>query len=223
MAVVMRNDEEIRDEVRGRLHADRRVDDSGIDVDVSQARVVLTGTVSTYDARTAAEEDAWRVAGVDTVDNQLTVRYPPGEAVPTDEEIASNALNTLRWQTDIDLSDVEIAVAGGHVTLRGTVDSYWKRVWAEKSAAGVPGVTGLTNELAVVPTEDFDDRVVAEEIEAALEKRLHAGAGRVQVKVVNGVVTLAGHVAGRGALRIAHDVAAHVPGVVSIVNELTIG
>jgi osmotically-inducible protein OsmY len=87
----------------------------------------------------------------------------------------------------------------------------------------VPGVTGLTNELAVVPTEDFDDRVVAEEIEAALEKRLHAGAGRVQVKVVNGVVTLAGHVAGRGALRIAHDVAAHVPGVVSIVNELTIG
>jgi osmotically-inducible protein OsmY len=92
-------------------------------VDVSQARVVLTGTVSTYDARTAAEEDAWRVAGVDTVDNQLTVRYPPGEAVPTDEEIASNALNTLRWQTDIDLSDVEIAVAGGHVTLRGTVDS----------------------------------------------------------------------------------------------------
>ncbi len=126
------------------------------------------------------------------------------------------------FETDIDLADVEVSAAGGRVMLRGTVDSYWKRAWAEESAASVPGVTGMTNELAVVPTGDFDDRVVAEEIEAALERRLHADAGRVEVKVVNGVVTLAGQVPSRGALHMARDIAAHVPGVVSIINQLTV-
>jgi len=222
MAVKTRNDEEIRQEVLDGLHSDSRVDDSSINVAVSDARVALTGTVLTEGARTAAEEDAWRVAGVDTVDNQLTVKYPPGEAVPTDEEIASNVINTLRWQTEIDLADVEVSVAHGRVTLRGTVDSAGQRAWAEEVTASLPGVTGVTNELAVVPTGDFDDRVVAEEIEAALERSLPAEAGRVEVKVVNGVVTLTGHVPNIAAFHTARDIAARVPGVVSIVTKLTV-
>ena len=223
MAVATRGDEEIRKDVLDQLHRDGRVDASGISVEVSDARVVLTGTVSTYSARTRAEEDAWMVVGVDTVDNQLTVKYPADVPVPTDEEIESNVVNTLRWQTDVDLADVEVAVKGGRVTLKGSVDFYWKKVWIEEITGGLPGVTHVTNELAVVPSHAFDDLAIAEEIEGALERNLREDAEKVDVKVEDGVVTLTGHVPHIAALHAARDVARHTPGVVSIVNKLTVG
>ncbi len=223
MAVATRSDEEIQHSVLDQLHRDGQIDASGISVEVSNAQVVLAGTVSTYSARTKAEEDAWVVPGVDTVDNQLMVKHPTGTPVPTDDEIESNVVNTLRWQSDIDLADVEVSVQDGQVTLRGTVDSYWKKLWAEEIVGGLQGVTRVANELAVVPSGDFDDLAIAEEIEAALERNLHEDAEKVDVKVEGGVVTLTGHVSDTSGFYLVRDAARHTPGVVSIVNKLAIG
>lgn len=42
------------------------------------------------------------------------------------------------------------------------------------------------------------------------------------VKVVHGVVTLTGHVPNTAAFHTTRDIAARVPGVVSIINKLTV-
>ena len=50
---------------------------------------------------------------------------------------------------------MEVIVSAGRVTLRGTVDAYWKKNHAETLVADEPGVIFIENLLAVVPTGDI--------------------------------------------------------------------
>lgn len=66
-----RSDERLVEEVCERLMDDWRVDASGISVNVSDAEVTLTGTVSSRDEKRRAGECAEDVAGVRNVFNQI--------------------------------------------------------------------------------------------------------------------------------------------------------
>ena len=143
--------------------------------------------------------------------------------VPGDPEIESNLLNTLRWHSQIDASDIQATAKDGWVTLRGTVPSYWQKIKAQEVAAALIGVTGVTNELIVVPSRKHEDRRIAEAIEAALERNVYVDAEMVDVKVSEGVVTIAGNVPDWKAYQVVHDTAQRIPGVVDIINNLTIG
>lgn len=113
-------------------------------------------------------------------------------------------------------------VDDGWVTLEGTVDAYWEKLNAENEALGVHGVTGVTNNLAVVPTEDYRDEDIAEEIVSALERKVTVTASDINVKVENGEVTLTGTVDTVAEKNNAYDAARHSPGVVSVENEITL-
>ena len=71
---------------------------------------------------------------------------------PADPEIESNIMNTLRWHSQIDASDIQATAHDGWVTLPSTVPSYWQKIKAQEVAAVLIGVTGVTDELAVVPS-----------------------------------------------------------------------
>jgi hyperosmotically inducible periplasmic protein len=67
-------DDSIRDQVMMRLAGDSDVKGGGINVDVKDGAVTLTGIVDTGKARQKAEKLTKHVKGVKAVTNQLTIR-----------------------------------------------------------------------------------------------------------------------------------------------------
>src|SRR5919108_3737404 len=151
MIARVRNDEFIAKEVFDSMYWDSRVDASKVSVKVDNGIVTLSGTVPSYSSRAAASEDAWLITGVRDVENQLKVDFRT--TVPSDEEIASNIQDQFRWDNDLYPYDIQVTVLTGWVTLEGTVDAFWKKVRAEDLAFSMRGVLGLTNKIAVVPTQ----------------------------------------------------------------------
>jgi hyperosmotically inducible protein len=222
MAIATRSSAEIKKDVVDQLYWDGRVDAGGVEVKVVDGTVRLSGTVPTHSARRAAEEDAWQVPGVKSVENGLTVAYPGAVEVPADEEIGASLANLLRWDADLENADIDVAVASGWVTLRGTVDAYWKKRRAEDLATTLTGVQGVRNELAVVPSGIYEDRLIADSIIAALERNIDGDVESMDVQVNGGQVTLSGSVSDLSAFRAAQQAAEYTPGVVAVCNELTI-
>ena len=82
-------------------------------------------------------------------------------SLPSDEVLKGNVESVLAWNSDIDAVDITTEVFSGHVTLKGTVDQLWKKLRAEELISNIVGVLDVTNELAIVPTEDIVDETIA--------------------------------------------------------------
>jgi osmotically-inducible protein OsmY len=217
------NAKKIKGDIRSQLIWDDRVNAADIHIEVNPAGwVKLTGTVPGYNARRAAQQDAWMIAGVSAVDNELTVHYPKEIILPSDSELVEMVQSRLKWDSSIDESHIEVRVDNGEVMLEGSVPAYWKKTDAEDLALGVKGVLGVKNHLTVVPTEKASDREIAKDIETALERSLNVDAGPVNVKVENGEVTLSGKVASGTAFRAAYEISLYTTGVTEVDNQLII-
>lgn len=213
------SDEQIKKQIVDQYVWDGRIDASKADVTVDDGRVTIKGTVPTYRAKDAARQDAFLISGVKSVDNQLKVQY---EAVPTDDDIQSSVEGALFWDTDIDSTKIDVSVLGGWVTLRGTVDAYWKKRQTEDDAYAVSGVTGVTNEVAVVPTDKWEDQRIAKDVERALERNVNVNVDNIDVIVEDGHITLNGTVGTWTAHDSAESSARYTRGVVDVTNSLTV-
>ena len=204
------------------LYWDNRVDASKVTVEVDEGRVVLRGEVPTYLASTAAHDDALKMLGVVSVDNQLIVSYPVSATVPSDVEILTEIEKKLFRNPDIDILDLEVEVVSGEVSLRGTVDAYWKKLHAEDLAVSEPGVLIINNHLAIVPANDVIDQDIANDIVRSIEARAAVSADDVNVEVLNGHVTLTGNVPTWTAREAAYEAALFTAGVVDVENNIVI-
>jgi osmotically-inducible protein OsmY len=220
--VMLRTDEDIKRDLVDEMYWDYKVDASDIKIEVSDGRVTLTGTVPSYSARNAASTATWGIDGVTEVINLLTVEFPPALTVPADTDLKTRVENSLTWNPDIYSVDIDVRVTDGVVRLEGTVDSYWKRWKAEDIISDLSGVIDVENHLAVVPSESFVDKDIAEDIESALERNIYVDAEQVTVKVENGKVTLTGTVPSYFARGKAYDAAAFTPGVIEVDNNLVV-
>jgi len=198
------------------------VDAADVKVRVAEGKAVLSGFVPTLSAAMAAEEDSYAVEGVTYVDNRLSVRHSSAGDVPSDRELKKNIKTVLKWNADLESPDVHVTVVEGSVSLEGTVDSYWKRVRVEDVVAPLKGVVGVTNKLAVVPTENVVDRILAEDIVAGLDRNLLVNVEDLLIEVEKGRVRLSGIVADRTAFVAARDTVIRTAGVKDIQNELII-
>jgi osmotically-inducible protein OsmY len=189
-------------------------------VEVDQGVVTLTGTVSSYAKRLAAQEAAHRVAGVLDVANDIQVKIP-GMLGRTDTEIALAVRQALEWDAEIPDRSIESTVSDGMVTLEGSVDFWHQREDAEQAVHNLAGVRGVVNKLVVIPTFVSTQEVRAE-IEAALERRADREARRIQVTVSNGKVTLAGKVRSWAEKRAVLGAARFTPGVQAVEDRLRI-
>ncbi len=216
-----RRPEEIRADVSSQLFWDNRIDESNINVDVFEGKVILSGTVPTYSDRWQAEEDAYSISGVRYVDNRLTVS-PTTFPVPNDTEIASNLRNTLEWNPTLDSSRIEVSVHEGTVTLNGSVDSYWQRSRVEQLVSNIGGVTEVHNLLKVEPAGGISDDEIRKDIESTLARNTFIDSSRINVRVDKGVVTLSGTVDDYLTYRTAQDIANFTSGVIDVQNDLVI-
>ncbi len=218
----MRTDELIKESVVHELTRDTRIDASKVEVTVDNGLVTLSGEVPTFLSKSAATEDALSILGVTEVDNLTVVNYPDTFTLPTDSEIKGNILSKLVSSPDLDVFDLDVTVNTGVVTLKGTVDAYWKRTFIEDLVAFEAGVTFIENHVAVTPTDDVLDKAVAQEIVDSLEEKAIVDADDVEVSVSDGVVELRGSVPNWAARQAAANAALYTSGVKMLDNNLVI-
>jgi osmotically-inducible protein OsmY len=214
-------EQKIMKAVLDQLSWDARMDAVGVRVEVNGGQVVLDGVVPSYRESRIAEEDALAIPGVRSVMNHLAVQGAPA-AAPDDRAIAGNIRNLIRLSSAIDETRISVAVAAGVVVLEGTLDSFWKKARVEALTAEVAGVTSIHNKIAVVPSRNILDEVIAEDITAAIDRDLSLDIERINVEVRNGVVTLGGSVPDRISRRAAEEIAQRTDGVIEISNQLII-
>jgi osmotically-inducible protein OsmY len=68
----------------------------------------------------------------------------------SDSEIKRDVEDELRWDPDIDATDIAVAVKNGVVELTGFVRSYGQKFQAEADAKRVSGVVGVANDIECV-------------------------------------------------------------------------
>lgn len=214
--------EEIKKNIVDQLFWDARVDASEIAVELTDGVVLLTGVVPTFLARNAAEQDAWAVPGVNSIRNEIYVRFPSGRVIPSDEEIKGMVSNVLTWDPNIDSTDIIISVEKGAVILDGSVPAYWQKVRTRELVSDVDGVISINNRLGVVPEKHYVDELIARDIEAAFDRNVEINVNEIDVQVDNGHVILIGNVSSRSALQTAENIAKYTDGVIDVVNNLVI-
>jgi osmotically-inducible protein OsmY len=120
----------------------------------------------------------------------------------------------------------EIAVQAydGTVTLRGTVGTFAQRRAAEKDANGVQGVFAVDNELQVRLLDEYA-REDAEIRGAALQNLMwdsELPVGAIDVKVMDGWLTLEGYVNHQYQSDAAFDDVSSLYGIYGITNKITV-
>ncbi|TAK13696.1 MAG: BON domain-containing protein, partial [Acidobacteria bacterium] len=153
---------ELQERVKNELTWDPQVTSPNIGVTSNDGTVMLSGFVTSYAERMAAEQAALRVRGTRGVANELVVRLT-GERI--DPDIAQDAVRALKFNLSVPAS-VKVAVHNGHLTLEGTCEWKYQRDAAEKAVRMLPGVRGVSNYIAVSPK--VSPELVKDKIEDAL-------------------------------------------------------
>lgn len=142
----MKSDAQLQNEIQAEINAEPKIADPGrIGVAVQHGVVTLTGQVSAPACKWEAERAAWRVEGVRAVAEEIEVK--PAGAKLTDVEIADAVATLLEWSAELDAKRVHARVEDGWVTLDGVVGDTTERNAAERLAAGIRGVGGVSNRI----------------------------------------------------------------------------
>src|SRR5919106_959995 len=140
----------------------------------------------------------------------------------SDSDIKRDVEDELRWDPDIDATDIAVAVKNGVVTLTGFVKSYNDRWEAERDAKRVAGVLGVANDLEVrLPNIDQQpDPDIARDAVAAIKSQLPVSYENIKVVVKNGWVTLEGEVEWNYQREAAERAVRRVRGVNGVSNKV---
>ena len=199
---------------------DSRIGWSEIGVEVIDGVVTLTGVVSSYAKKLAAQEAAHRISGVLDVANDVEVR-PDGVFVRSDADIARAVRHILEWDALVPDERIKSTVSDGWVTLEGDVDFWHQREDAERTVLRLEGVIGVLNEITV-PPKSVDPMELREEIEYALERRADREAERLRIEVNDGAVDLFGRVHSWQEKRAVLGSISHAPGVCAVRDHLRV-
>jgi osmotically-inducible protein OsmY len=140
----------------------------------------------------------------------------------SDVEIQQDVLAELKWDPEVEPTEVGVEVDDGVVTLTGTVDSYWKKWAAERAAMRVDGVRAVANDIIVKSRSVRTDTDIAKDVADAFQANLLIPKDRIKVTVKNGWVTLEGDVDWRFEREEAEGAARKVKGVTGVTNLVVV-
>jgi osmotically-inducible protein OsmY len=215
----MKTDSEIQQAVLRELKWDTRVEETDVGVAVHGGVVTLTGTVSSWAKRVAAQEAAHRVGGVLDVANDIEVELPGSDKSDTD--IARAVRTALEWDVFVPEKRIQSTVSHGWVTLEGDVDYWTQRDDAERAVRNLSGVRGVANKIEIKPPKVIPQEV-RRSIEEALERHAEREARRIELDVRDGRVSLTGVVHSWAEREAVIGAARGTPGVRTVDPHLRI-
>jgi osmotically-inducible protein OsmY len=141
-----------------------------------------------------------------------------------DSDIRRDVEDELRWDPDIDATDIAVAVNNGVVALTGFVRSYPQRTQAERDAKRVAGVVGVANDIEVrLPVIDQrPDPDIVRDAVSALKSELPYSSENIKVIAKDGKLTLEGTVEWNYARERAEKAVKRVRGAKSVTNSITL-
>ena len=136
----------------------------------------------------------------------------------TDSEIKRDVEDEIRWNPDIDATDIAVTVKSAVVTLTGFVHSYSDKLQAEADAKRIVGVAGVANDIEVrLPSRDVrPDPEIARDVVTELRVQLPLSANKIKAVVKGGWVTLEGEVEWHYQRERAESAVRHVKGVLGV-------
>jgi osmotically-inducible protein OsmY len=111
-----------------------------------------------------------------------------------DADIRRDVEDELRWDPDIDATDIAVTVKSGVVTLAGFVRSYMQKYQAEVDTKRVAGVVAVANDLEVrlLGVDERPDPDIARDAVERIKTELPFSWEKIRVIVKSGWVTLEG-------------------------------
>jgi len=215
----MSGDMQLKKHVEDELSWEPSVNAAAIGVAVKDAIVTLSGHVSSYAEKRAAEQAVTRIHGVRALANELDVKFST-DSRRTDEDIAQAAVSSIAWHASIPKDHIKIQVSHGWVTLEGSVDWQYQRMAAESAVENLMGVLGVRNLVTVKSAPARAE--VRSQIEAAIKRDAEIEAQRISVAIQDNKVILSGKVDSLGKRIAAERAAWKASGVYWVENNILV-
>ena len=215
----MDNDRHLQSAVMAELAWEPSIKAAHIGVTAASGVVTLTGHVSSFAQKHAADEAARRVKGVRAVAEEIEVRLSP-ETTRADDEIAAAAVERLSWNAEVPRDAVKISVADGWVTLTGEVAWQFQRAIVEQDLRRLHGVIGLSNDITIQPQVNVD--ILSDDITHALHRSWFFDPKLVEVTARGGAIRLTGVVHTLHDRNLAAITAWSTPGVTHVDNDIAV-
>ena len=215
-----KTDERITQDVLDELAWDPAVTLAYLSVSTDHGRVRLNGTADTFGMKLEAEDAAYRVGGVTSVDNQIFVD-PAALDLLRDADIADHIRSAFELDYQVPDERLSVSVIDGIATLTGNVDWSYQRDAAEEDAAMILGVIGLVDEITVNQPQAFAVDI-SSGIARAFARNAELCDDNIDVTTDGGNVTLSGTVATWSEYDMANDIAWMSPGVTSVTNNVAV-
>jgi osmotically-inducible protein OsmY len=139
-----------------------------------------------------------------------------------DSEVKEDVERELRWNPDIDSTDIAVAAKDGVVTLTGFARSYLQKLRAEKDAKRVAGVVGVANDIEVrLPyINQRPDPEIARDAAATLRAELPDYSEQLKAVVKDGWLTLEGELEWQYQRDRAERAVCRLRGVKGVINKI---
>ncbi|MCX2452416.1 BON domain-containing protein [Pedobacter sp. PLR] len=113
-----------------------------------------------------------------------------------DAKIQKDVMDELKWEPLLDASEIGVAMKNGIVTLSGEVDSYVKKMAAERATKRVSGVKAVAEEIQVILSTSLQktDADIAAAILNVLKWNSLIQEDKIKINVEGGIVRLEGEV-----------------------------
>jgi osmotically-inducible protein OsmY len=142
----------------------------------------------------------------------------------TDVQVQRDVMDEIKWDPYLTASEIGVSVKNGVVTLSGTVDTYTKKLAAEKAAKKVSGVKAVAEEIhvGVSPSYRKTDTEIAEAVSNALKWHTAVQEEKIKIKVEDGIVKLEGEVEWDYQRNNAKSAIENLTGVRSVINMIRV-
>ena len=145
-------------------------------------------------------------------------------AADNDGKIESSFKQTYVYKTYLKDDAIKTEAKDGVVTLTGTVAEESHKALAQEAVASLPGVTRVDNTLATKAeaAAASADTWIGRKVNLALMFHRNVNAGKTEIAVKDGVVTLKGEAASTAQKELTAEYAKDIEGVTEVKNEMTV-
>lgn len=141
-----------------------------------------------------------------------------------DSDLKRDVDNELKWNPEIDSTDIATKATSGTVTLSGFACNFYEKHQAEVTVKRVAGVVAVANDLAVRPNRQdcLSDPEIAREAIIALKMELPVSWQNIKILVHDGRIVLEGTVEWQFLRERAATTIGRLRGVLDVRNSIKV-